>query len=79
MIRPLDNRVLWGVCAALAVQFGIGAGAMRLLWLFVAIGGMFFFFGTHLLAMTVIYIALAIGIPSESPPPSAPTANPTNQ
>jgi phage shock protein C len=71
LVRPLDNRVLGGVCAGLGRRFGLGPWTARLLFLLV----LMVIPGSQILIYPVLWILM----PSEetfgySAPPAPPTA-----
>jgi phage shock protein PspC (stress-responsive transcriptional regulator) len=56
LVRPLDNRMIAGVCAGLARRFGLSVGLVRLLFvLSVLLPG----------PQVIIYIVLWILMPNE--------------
>lgn len=60
--RPLQGRVIAGVCAALAARFGIGVTAMRVITvLLVVLAGLSLW----------VYIIMWIVIPSQKTPQQA--------
>ncbi len=64
LVRPIDDRVIKGVCSGLARYFAIEPVAMRLLLVLLA-------FFTAIFPCVIAYILLALSIPSEGSPSAA--------
>jgi phage shock protein PspC (stress-responsive transcriptional regulator) len=68
LIRPLEGRILGGVCAGLGRRFGISPWPARLLFLFL----LMLVPGSQILVYPVLWLLMPSEETAGAPPPTAP-------